>query len=195
MAEDLQEFIESVRRNKNLYAAGNEEATKQGVVLPLLARLGWNRDDISEVVPEYTVGTGRVDYCLKKRPAPVVFVEVKRLGEPLDVHQQQLLHYAFEQGVTIAALTDGVRWWLYLPTQPGSWEQRRFFTIDLEDQDPEDVAARLEQYLRKSAVFDVLLCAQRRTFTQAAPRNDGSVRQSRQHGVRFVSSPTPDSLS
>jgi hypothetical protein len=150
--QDLISLIRSILKNRGAYAV-NEQATKQGVVLPLVARLGWDRDNILEVAPEYAVGSGRVDYCLKQGDVPAVFLEVKRLDEPLDDHQKQLLRYAFEQGVTIAALTDGVRWWLYLPTQPGSWEQRRFFTINLEEQAPEDVATHFRKYLGKPEVL------------------------------------------
>lgn len=152
MPDSLVELIPQARRNRNLYAA-NEEATKQGLVLPLLAQLGWNRDNISEVTPEYSVGNGRVDYCLRRGDEALVFVEVKRAGEPLDPHEEQLLRYAFDRGVTLAVLTDGMRWWLYLPTQPGSWEKRRFFTVDLEGQAPERVAAHLRQFLEKSAIL------------------------------------------
>lgn len=109
---------------------------------------------MAEVVSEYSVGSGRVDYCLARGASPLVFVEVKRLGESLADHQHQLLRYSFEQGVTIAALTDGMRWWLYLPTQPGGWEQRRFFTVDMEEQDPVDAAAHFRLFLTRTAVFD-----------------------------------------
>jgi hypothetical protein len=153
MPADIPELLATVRQGKNRYAA-NEQATKQGIVLPLFARLGWDRDDVSEVAPEYAVGSGRVDYCLKRGSECLVFVEVKRVAEPLDGHQEQLLRYAFEQGVDLAVLTDGMRWWLYLPTQSGSWEQRRFFMIDLEEQTPEHVASHLRRYLGKPAVLD-----------------------------------------
>lgn len=153
MSLELPDLIEDIRRNRTLFTR-TEEATKQGVVLPLLGRLGWNRDNIAEVEPEYSAGKGRVDYCLRQGDIARVFVEVKKLDEPLDKHQEQLLRYAFEEGVKIAALTDGMRWWLYLPTQEGSWEQRRFFTIDLEGQSPSDVAMHLRTFLEKQAVLN-----------------------------------------
>jgi predicted type IV restriction endonuclease len=152
MNAELVDLIHAIRRDESLFIV-NEETTKLCVVLPLLVRLGWDRDNPLEVAPEYAVGTGRVDFCLKQNEEAAVFLEVKRLGEPLDDHQQQLLRYAFERGVSLAALTDGVRWWLYLPTQPGSWEQRRFFTIDLKQQEPDDAATQLRRFLEKSAVF------------------------------------------
>ena len=47
---------------------------------------------------------------------------MKRTGTALTEHQEQLLGYAFREGVPLAALTDGLIWWLYLPTAAGSWE-------------------------------------------------------------------------
>lgn len=151
MESPLPSQILNIRKNRALYAS-NEQVTKQGIVLPLLAQLGWDWTNISEVFPEYTAGSGRVDYCLRQGDQSLAFVEVKRAGEELDGHQQQLLRYAFEQGVPLAVLTDGIRWWLYLPTETGTWEQRRFFTIDIVEQAPEDVEANLSKFLSKAQI-------------------------------------------
>ena len=130
----------------------DESATKQGVVLRLLSLCGWNQFDLSEVSPEYTVGNRRVDYALMPGSPNAVFIEVKRPSESLEGHQQQLLGYCFQEGVKLAALTNGRTWWLYLPLQPGSWEQRRFLTIDLESQEPDIVERRFMEYLSKGMV-------------------------------------------
>lgn len=129
--------------------AQSEEATKQGAVLPILAELGWDRDDITQVVPEYQVGNGRVDYCLRIGEREKVFVEVKRAGEQLDQHQEQLLDYAFRQGVNIAVLTNGLVWWLYLPLFEGGWEERKFLALDLEHQDPNRAAEHFVRFLSR----------------------------------------------
>ncbi len=42
-----------------------EEAVRQGVILPVLAQLYWNTYNLREVVPEFKVGNGGVDHCLK----------------------------------------------------------------------------------------------------------------------------------
>ena len=125
----------------------DESATKQGVVLRLLSLAGWDTFDVSEVVPEHTVGNRRVDYALRSGSPIAVFIEVKRRGENLDRHQQQLLEYCFQEGVKLAALTNGWTWWLYLPLQAGGWVQRRFLTIDLEAQEPAVVERRFLDYL------------------------------------------------
>ena len=130
----------------------DESATKQGVVLKLLSMAGWDVFNISEVTPEYTVGGRRVDYALKPDSPNAVFIEVKRNGENLEGHQQQLLEYCFQQGVKLAALTNGRTRWLYLPLQTGNWEQRRFLTIDVESQEPEVVEQRFIDHLSQEKV-------------------------------------------
>ena len=151
MAETIAQAVEQI---KNTVSVGSldESATKQGVVLRLLSLAGWNPFDVSEVVPEYTVGNRRVDYALRPGSTNAVFIEAKRPGENLERHQQQLLEYCFQEGVKLAALTNGRTWWLYLPLQAGSWEQRRFLTIDLESQQPNIVEQRFMEYLSEEKV-------------------------------------------
>ena len=151
MSQRIAQHLEEI---KNTLARRDldESATKQGVVLRLLSLAGWDVFNVSEVTPEYTVGTKRVDYALRPESHNAVFVEVKRNGENLEGHQQQLLEYCFQQGVKLAALTNGRTWWLYLPLQTGSWEQRRFLTIDVESQEPEVVEQRFIEYLSEAKV-------------------------------------------
>ena len=79
--------------------------------------------------------------------AALVLVEVKRTGTDLSEHQEQLLRYAFDEGVPLAALTDGLVWWLYLPRAGGSWEQRRFYSIDFREQGATDAASVMHRFL------------------------------------------------
>ena len=158
MEDNLRALLTRLREDSDL-AVSVEEATRQAAVLPILSSLGWDWQNLREVVPEFIVGQGRVDYCLKQGDRNVAFVEVKRTGEPLEAHQEQLLGYAFREGVKLAVLTDGLAWWLYLPMQAGSWEQRKFFTIDVERQDPETAASHFRQFLQREAVFDGMALA------------------------------------
>ena len=152
MAEAIARAVEQI--NKTVFLASlDESATKQSVVLRLLSLCGWDPFDPSQVVPEYTVGTRRVDFALMPGSANAVFIEVKRPSEKLENHQQQLLEYCFQEGVRLAALTNGRTWWLYLPLQPGSWEQRRFLTIDLESQEPDIVEQWFLAHLSKEKVI------------------------------------------
>ena len=147
----IAQAVEQIRNTVSLSVL-DESATKQGVVLNLLSLAGWDTFDVSQVVPEYRVGTRRVDYALGPGSPNAVFIEVKRPSEKLERHQQQLLEYCFQEGVKLAVLTNGRTWWLYLPLQAGSWEQRRFLTIDLEVQEPSVVERRFLEYLSRERV-------------------------------------------
>ena len=147
---DLAELFERLASSDSL-SQGVEEATRQAAVLPALDALGWDWRDLDEVAPEYVVRGGRVDYCLRLHGQPAVLIEVKRPGKDLTEHQEQLLRYAFAEGAPLAALTDGLLWWMYLPTETGSWEQRKFFTIDVRCV-PAQAASSLTRFLSRDAV-------------------------------------------
>ena len=153
MAETITQAVEQITSTV-LTTSLDESATKQSVVLRMLGLCGWDLFDLAQVAPEYTVGSRRVDYALMPGTANAVFIEVKRLGENLANHQQQLLEYCFREGVGLAVLTNGQTWWLYLPLQPGSWEERRFLTIDLASQEPATVERQFTEYLSQENVSD-----------------------------------------
>jgi hypothetical protein len=93
-----------------------------------------------------------VDYALLIGNTPQVFIEVKKGGEPLEKHQEQLLDYAFRQGIKVAILTNGVTWWFYLPLRAVSWEQRKFTTVELDTQDKAEIAQKLVDFLGRENV-------------------------------------------
>ena len=150
MADTLEGIIENLR-NDSEWWEWCEEAICQGVLLPILHKLGWDRDNVREVVPQFAAGRGRVDYCLRIDQRSAVFIEAKRAGEDLQQHQQQLLQYAFEHGVELAVLTSGKTWWLYLPLEKGEWEERRFLTIDIHEQDQKTVCENLARFLGRDS--------------------------------------------
>ena len=152
MTETISQAVEQIKSTV-LLRNPDEATTKQGVVLKLLYLAGWNTFDVSEVVPEYTVEYRRVDFALQPSTPNAAFIEVKRPGENLENHQQQLLEYCFQEGVKLAALTNGQTWWLYLPLRQGNWGQRRFLTIDLESQKPAVVEQRFMEYLSREKVI------------------------------------------
>ncbi|MBS1794922.1 MAG: restriction endonuclease subunit R [Acidobacteria bacterium] len=151
MNEKLSELFNRIKSDGNLLTV-NEAQTSQGIVLPILHNLGWNVFDTTEVTPEYAVSGGRVDFALRIQAVNKVFLEIKKTSENLDNHQQQLVYYAFQQGVKLAILTNGITWQFYLPLEEGSWEQRRFFTIDLMQQTIEDAIEKFEVLLSRNSV-------------------------------------------
>ncbi|MXY14623.1 MAG: hypothetical protein F4Y53_02915, partial [Proteobacteria bacterium] len=90
------------------FSESSEQATREIIVNPMIDALGWDTFNPHEVAREHPVTGGRVDYCLQLKKKNRVFVEVKRVGTDLEDHQEQLLRYAFDGGVRLAVLTDGL---------------------------------------------------------------------------------------
>lgn len=150
---NLKEFIKKIQTEKKIQSL-NEEATKQSIILPILQLLEWQVFDADEVSPEFSIENTRVDYALRNGSINKVFIEVKRINEDLEKHQEQLLTYSFRQGVNLSILTNGILWWFYLPLQEGSWEQRKFYAVDMYSQDFEKITEVLSDFLARKKVFD-----------------------------------------
>jgi hypothetical protein len=151
MMDAFEELLARLSQDQVLFR-GVEEATRQGAVLPVLARLGWDTYNIREVTPEHRVENRRVDYCLHVGGKSAVYVEVKRTAEDLERHERQLLEYAFADGVPLAVLTNGLLWWFYLPLEPGSWQQRKVFAVDIVAQQPDVAATHFRDFLARDSV-------------------------------------------
>lgn len=151
MREKLLSFIIQLKSDKRLVSF-DEASTKQAVILRILSIIGWDTFNIDEVFPEYSVGGKKVDFSLRYSNANKTFIEVKKIGEDLEKHQEQLLNYSFQEGVKLSILTNGVTWWFYLPLHEGSWEQRKFYTIEIYNQVAEDIVDRFIDYLAKENI-------------------------------------------
>lgn len=130
----------------------DEAVTKQTIILPILQLLGWSIFDSDEVCPEFFVENRRVDYCLRINYQNEFFIEVKRTGEDLERHQEQLLEYAFRQGVELASLTNGITWHFYLPMKKGDWTARKFYTIDILEQETHEIENQFLKILSKEEI-------------------------------------------
>lgn len=144
--EKLTDLILSLQKKRDLFSY-DEAATKQTIILPILQCLGWNVFDRNSVFPEYEVGRRKVDYSLRIFSQNKAFIEVKRINVDLHNHQEQLLDYSYREGAQFAVLTNGVTWWFFLPFKGGKWEQRRFYTIDIFDQDSTRIVRKLVSFL------------------------------------------------
>lgn len=152
MHEKLLSCLKNIKGNSTVFV--DEPATKQCVILRILRVLDWDIDNPEGVKPEYPVENGRVDYSLRLKGENKAFLEVKKTGEDLEreKYENQLLEYSFRQGVELAILTNGMTWWFYLPTQKGDWKKRRFYTIDIMEQEIESVAENFIKLLAKSNI-------------------------------------------
>lgn len=150
MQNQLISFVGNIKQDRRIISF-DEAAAKQAVVLKILTILGWDTFNIDEVTPEYSISGKRVDYSLRINNFNKAFIEVKRPGEDLEniANQEQLLNYSFQEGVKLALLTNGITWLFYLPLHEGSWEQRKFYTIDIVQQEAADVTSKFISFLSK----------------------------------------------
>lgn len=130
---------------------GNEFATRQALILPILHELGWDIWDTNQVAPEWGIGIKkkyRVDYALKHPNSKRrVYIEVKPQGTSLEKEVSQMLRYAFEDGTRVCTLTNGIDWWFYLPFEEGSPEDRRFAELNIKKDSIEQLIDEFETYL------------------------------------------------
>ncbi|NPV51649.1 MAG: hypothetical protein HPY60_10720 [Candidatus Methanofastidiosum sp.] len=110
----------------------NEEAMKQGIVIPLLNNLGWDTLDPSMIVFEKSIKVGKkkkkekIDFILGKYPNELV-VEVKGIGDDLlDIktlnnHEEHFLDYMDAGKHNYGILTNGKVWKFYLNNE-GFWK-------------------------------------------------------------------------
>ena len=145
---------ETLVRISNMTTPTNEQATITQIIVPVLIDLGWDVDTISR---EHWVGGrkegGKVDIALMKGNRCVCIVEAKRPGINLMDHVDQVLRYAFYEGVTFCILTDGLEWRFYLPREEGRPEEREFAVIRLKDNLIEQSENDLRRFLSREAIL------------------------------------------
>jgi predicted type IV restriction endonuclease len=147
--------LQSIEAIRNGLLGGrftNEASVSQGIVLRLLSELSWPAYDTSVVWPEYALRGRRVDFALCHPPGkPIVFIEVKKVGQGADA-ERQLFEYAFHEGVPLAILTTGQEWHFFLPAERGDYGERRVYKLDLLEREPSESIERLKRYLEFGAI-------------------------------------------
>ena len=118
----------------------SEEATKLALINPFLRDvLRYDTTDLTQVLPEFTADFGikqgeKVDYALLHDGAPVVLIEVKVTGTPLDkAEPSQLFRYfAALESARFGIFTDGVRYLFFTDIDKSNvMDSRPFLTLDL----------------------------------------------------------------
>lgn len=130
----------------------NEETAKFQIIAPVLNGLGWDPFG-QEVLYEHAVGGkggGRVDIALDGPDHIVGLIEAKAPGQDLSKHVDQVIAYAFHQGVDICVLTTGLEWWLYLPMEKGPPEKRLFLTLEVREDRVDQLADDLSTFLGRN---------------------------------------------
>ena len=152
IAMTLKEHIDDIRDNLGKGLFTNEAAVSNSIVMRLLDALDWPRFNPQVIIPEYSVGSQRVDFALCHPPSkPLVFIEVKKVGN-MEGAERQLFEYAFHEGVPIAILTDGQRWQFFHPTAQGGYRERKVHEFDLIEDHDKEIIYRLDRYLSYESI-------------------------------------------
>lgn len=137
------ELIDSIRQLAKVYAERKdaiqtEEATKNALIMPFIAALGYEVFNPFEVIPEYTADIGtkkgeKVDYAIIKDDKPIMLIEAKWSGDELDVSKEgQLLRYFHTTPAAIGILTNGHEYRFYTDLdQQNVMDQRPFLQFSI----------------------------------------------------------------
>jgi len=114
-----------------------EQDTRNALIEPVLAALGWAKEDLGRVRAEYrhTSRDNPVDYALFAGAKPVMFVEAKALDVPIDDRKavNQVLSYAVAVNVKWALISNGWQWHLYSTFTEAELGGKRLFAITAAD--------------------------------------------------------------
>ena len=154
----LDEVLRDSLSNLRPGVLDNEAQVKLTVIQPVLNELGWRATNPAEFKSEFPVDNRWVDYALGTRlataaPHPLVFVEAKGVGRADAKGEEQLFSYAVNLGIPLLVLTDGKVWNFYLSMAPGNPPDRRFYRIELtQEQLIPDYAELFRRYLQRDNV-------------------------------------------
>ncbi len=120
--ESISQAVSGIRDIPSL-AGRSKAAIAQAVVLRLLVAAGWDVFDLSQVMPGYITGNSNVDFALMPPPGqpkgavpPSVFIDVRTSTDNIESPrmERQLLAHCAREEVSLAVLTSGLRWLLFL---------------------------------------------------------------------------------
>lgn len=114
--EDLMMLSERISKIKDTIST--EEATKMSMVVPFFQILGYDIFNPLEFCPEYISDVGikkgeKVDYAIMFDGEPLVLIESKWCGAPLDKHGSQLFRYFGTSVAKFGILTNGIIYRFY----------------------------------------------------------------------------------
>ena len=139
------DFIDKIRElsahiPKQIENIQTEEATKHSLVLPLIAALGYNIFDPTEVTPELCADIGikkgeKVDYAILREGKPIILFECKHHNVDLShAHKSQLFRYFSVTEARFGVLTNGVLYWFYTDLEePNKMDEKPFFEFNMLD--------------------------------------------------------------
>ena len=160
---DFQSSITNLAANipERIKLAQTEEATKISCINPFIRALGYDTEDLTEVVPEYTADMRRgnrdkVDYAIFIDGKPVMLFECKAANvNLLDTHRGQLNSYfgAIVE-VPIGVLTNGATYEFFTDFEnANSMDDTPFWMVNLIEELDDDMISTLHQFSKSE--FDL----------------------------------------
>lgn len=117
-----------------------EEATKNAFIMPFIKELGYDVFNPQEVTPELVADIGikqgeKIDYAIMQDGKPIILIECKHHGAPLNVNNaSQLFRYFHTTSAKFSILTNGIEYRFYTDlVQPNKMDEKPFFTFDITD--------------------------------------------------------------
>jgi hypothetical protein len=117
-----------------------EEATKNAFIMPFIRELGYDVFNPFEVTPELVADVGikqgeKIDYAIMKDGVPIILIECKWHGAPLNVQNaSQLFRYFHTTKAKFSILTNGIEYRFFTDlVEPNKMDEKPFFIFDLAD--------------------------------------------------------------
>lgn len=117
-----------------------EEATKNAFIMPFIRELGYDIFNPFEVVPEFVADIGikqgeKIDYAIMRDNAPVILIECKWHGQPLNINNaSQLFRYFHTTAAKFSILTNGIEFRFYTDlVTPNKMDEKPFFVFNITD--------------------------------------------------------------
>lgn len=116
-----------------------EEATKNALIMPFIAALGYDVFNPTEVVPEMVCDIGskkgeKIDYAIYRDGQPVILIECKHWKQDLNLHDNQLLRYFGVSKARFGILTNGITYRFYTDlAKENIMDEKPFLEVDMSD--------------------------------------------------------------
>ena len=135
-SEQLEDL--SNRAEKLAEHIDTEEGTKNALIMPFIAALGYDVFDPHEVTPEFTADVGikkgeKVDYAIIRDGSPIILVECKATGVDLDKKTpSQLYRYFSVSSARFGVFTNGLHYQFFSDLEaPNKMDARPFLEFDI----------------------------------------------------------------
>jgi len=117
-----------------------EEATKNAFIMPFIKDLGYDVFNPMEVIPEFVADIGikqgeKIDYAIMKDNQPIILIECKWHGTPLNINNaSQLFRYFHTTNAKFAILTNGIEYRFFTDlVAPNKMDEKPFFVFNIMD--------------------------------------------------------------